>query len=235
MNVSSINATPIKPQSFGKVENDPKYDYVLETTDQINEKFVNSSSLKKPIAAAASIALATAVAFVSGKRIASLVEHVFKKAPEVLEAGLKKGAGAVKSAATSLKGISPEKTILSENSKLAGKKLGNLINGIKIGKAGNILGDGLEKVHEFGKKVYTKIATHGLKDGGNKAANAFENLFGLGAVTTILPGLLKRDTNGDGVSDILQRSQNVYTGTQTRFAGAVDKASTFADIIETLC
>ncbi len=235
MNVSAISATPIKPQSFGKVEDDPIYTRVLETTDELNDKYVNSSSLKKPLAAALSIALAGAVAFVSGKRIASVVEHVFKKAPAVVEAGLKKGAKAVSGAATSLKGISPDKTILSENSKLAGKKLGKLINKIKIGKAGNFAGNVLDKVQEFGKKVYNRIATQGLKEGGNKAANAFENLFGIGAVSTILPGLLKRDTNGDGVSDILQRSQNVYTGTQTRFAGAVDKASTFADIIETLC
>ena len=234
MNISATNCTPIRPKaSFGN-NSENEYKKVLETTDELNDKFVNSQNVKKPIAAIASIALAGVIAFASGKRIANIVQVAFKKSPEVLQTGLKKGAAAVEAFAGKLQSVDPEKKLIKEGSKLADKKLGTMLNKISIGAIANKVGAAVEKTEGVARKAYDKVAYMGLKEGGDKAAKAMENLFGIGAVATIVPGVLKRDANDDGVADILQRGQNAYTGSQTKFAGAIDKANTFAEIVDSL-
>ena len=235
MNISAVSCSPIKPKaSFGQVEDKTNYEQVTKVTEAMNDELVQSKNIKKPLAAALSIGLAVALAYASGKRIAGIVSHIFKKAPETLESFFKKGAQLTEGLAGKLKTVNPDKKIVGEGSKLAGKKLGNLLNKVKIGKIENTVGSLLEKAEGTAKKVYKKIAYAGLQEGGNKAAKAMENIFGWGAVGTVVPTVLKKDANEDGVSDILQRGQNAYTGTQSKFAGAIDKANGLADLVDLL-
>lgn len=219
MNVSAINCTPIKPQtpSFngGFVDKSDDYDRVVEVTSRINDEFVESDSIKKPVAAAASIGLAGLLAFASGKKLATFASTYLKKAPQTLETALKTGSKAVKNAS---------KTLINENPD-------------KLSKAKNIAGKAIEGAENIARKGYKKLAYAGISEevvNPERATKAFQNIGGWLGLATVFPAICGRDANNDGVSDILQRGQNAYTGTKGTFDRAFENTSKIAELADIL-
>lgn len=211
MAVPAVNCSPIKPQtSFGKA-NGENYNEVVKLTDSLNDDFVNSSQIKKPVAAAASIALAALVAYVGGSKIASVITKVAPKAPEVFTSNIDKVGNTVSKVAKNLQKEAPG----------------------KLGKVKNFAGKALSKAGTVVKKGYDKIGGN-IENVAEKSNTVFQNVFGVGAMATILPGLFSKDCDQNGVSDILEKGQNAYTGTKTGVAGALEKTSQFAELIDLL-
>ena len=78
MKVSAINATPIKPQSFGMAKEDRKeIETVLDKTDAVYGAVVQPN-VKKPIAIVASVGLAVLSAYLFGSKLAYGATKVFK-------------------------------------------------------------------------------------------------------------------------------------------------------------
>ena len=209
MSISAINCTPIKPQvSFGNTltDEDGKYVAVRKLTDELNDSLVKSEDIKKPVAVVASVALAGLAAFASGKKLASLVINDNSKIPELFEKGLKKGADSMKKMAANLSKENPA---------------------TKLDKAKNLAGRVIGAVESTGRKAYSKIAAKG-------AASAFTNTAGVAAAATVIPAVCSRDTDSDGVSDIMQKGTNAYTGTTTKFDSIIDTATKLSAIAEVL-
>jgi len=208
MSISAVNCTPIKPQvSFGKDDySDREFMALQKLTDDLNDTFVNSDDIKKPAAIAASIALAGVVAFVSGQKIASVVTRVAPKLPETIQGGLRKGANFVKNQAVKLQSEAPS---------------------TKLDKAKNVAGKAIGKAECVARDLYKKVAT-------GDAVSTFKNAVGLGAVATVVPTVCSKDNDGDGVSDIMQKGTNAYTGTKTRFGAILENTSKFAELVEIL-
>ncbi len=226
MNISATNCTPIKPQaSFGGNEKgnshidkelpSDEYTRTIIIADKANEDLVNSDSIKKPIAAAASVALAGLVAFVSGKKIAQVATSVCKTLPTTVENTLKKSSSIVQEKA----------------SKLASESSG------KLAKAKNITGKALKKTEEFARKGYTKIAYSGIADNvvnPERANKAFQNVVGAATVAATVPVVCSKDSDGNGVADLMEKTTNAYAGTTKKCSSAVQGASQIAELISEL-
>lgn len=211
MGIPAVNCSPIKPQiGFGKA-NGENYNEVLQITDKLNDEFVNSNQIKKPVAAFASIALAALVAYVGGSKLAGVVTKMAPKAPGAVTAGIDKAGSAISKVATNLQKETPG----------------------KLGKIKNVAGKVLDKAGNLAKKGYNKIGGN-IENVSEKSNTVFQNIFGVGAMATVLPGLLSKDGDENGVSDILEKGQNAYTGTKTGVAGALEKTSQFAELIDLL-
>ena len=213
MNVSAVNCTPLKPQvSFGNNE-DVSYAQVLNLTKGLNDEFVSSEEIKSPVAALASIGLAGLLAYAGGKGVGNILSKVSKGRIVTGFEGL-------------LKGVSTKAKDFS----------GKLINQNpgKLNKVKNVAGNTIEKAEGFGRRVYNKLANSGLAENAtaaDKTKNAFLNAAGWAGVATVFPDICARDTDGDGVKDILQKSQNACTGTETRFDRYLHDASLIAELV----
>ena len=196
MSISAINCTPIKPNVSFNGKDDDNYALLSEKTEQVDE-FIQSHEIKTPIAAAASVVLAAILAFASGKRIGALISSKFaKNAPEVMDKAIAKGS----------------KYVNSAKDKLLNASGGN------IAKVKNFAGKVIGKASELGSKGYAKLQTIGLPKDATVAqmkANGFNNIAGCAALATVFPSVISRDSNHDGVSDILEKGQNAYTGQTT--------------------
>jgi|GEM_PF-6030257 len=217
MNVSAVNCTPIRPKasSFGSYERD-RYDEVNNLTERLNDKIVKADDLKNPIAVGASIALAMLVSYGGAKGAVSLISKKLPAAGVYIESGLKKAAGALKSGADSLIKSAPD----SKFSK------------IKI-RTGKILGG----AENFVRSAYKKIAYSGIpKEAVNpeRAGIAFANAAGAASALGSAAVICTADRDGDGVKDIMQKSQNVYTGAKTKYGNAMDTIGLFSEIIQTI-
>lgn len=219
MNVSAINCTPIKPQtpsfngSFADKSED--YDRVLEVTSRINDQFVESATIKRPIAAAASVGLAGLLAFASGKKLAGFVSTYAKKAPLALENALKTGS----------------KTVQNTSKKLINE------NPDKLSKAKNIAGKAIKGAEDIARKGYKKLAYTGISEeviNPERAEKAFKNIGGWLGLATIFPGVCKRDTNENNVPDLLEIGANAYTGTKSKFDKAFENTSKITELVELL-
>ena len=211
MSIPAVNCSPIKPQvTFGKA-NGENYKEVVQLTDKLNDEFVNSDQIKKPVAAFASIALAALVAYVGGSKIASVITKMVPKAPGAVTNGIDRAGKAISEAATNLQKDAPG----------------------KLGKIKNVTGKVLQKAGNVAKLGYDKIGGN-IENAAEKSSTVFQNIFGVGAMATVLPGLFSKDSDKNGVSDILEKGQNAYTGTKTGVAGALEKTSQFAELIDLL-
>lgn len=240
MNVSAINCTPIKPQvSFGNTENEEKLNDEEKLSDEaklekfnqfadsVNDEFVNSSSVKKPIAAVVSVLLAGLIAYAGGKRIAQIAinggEKLHLNLPEMLDKSLRRVSNTVKQAATSLKNENPVS---------------------KPEKIKNTISKALTYVDQRARKLYRNVAYNGLKIAEDvvdekakiaaKQACAFANLGGIAGIATAFPAVAVKDSNNDGVSDILQRGQNAYTGAKTKMGQVMEKAGKISELVDLL-
>lgn len=220
MSISAINCVPIKPKasfagSEGTKEKHVDYDEILKVTDKAydqvsKDNYVSSKSIKKPLAIASSLALAGLVSYVGGAKIATLTSKVFKNAPEKMVAGLDKVMTKIPETAENLKASTG-----------------------KFAKGKAVAGKVLNKFSSIAKKGYDKIGGN-LEAGQVKNQKVFENIFGIVSTASLLPGLLTKDANKDGVSDILQRGQNAYTGAKTNVNDAVANLSLVGELVDIL-
>ncbi len=222
MSIPAVNCTTIKPQvSFGKADNDEErlYNY-SKFADEVNDKYINSQNVKKPVAAAVSVALAGLIAFASGKLLASkaaIVAEKFKiNLPEILDSSLGK------------------------LSKLSSDVSGRLIKEnpvTKSEKAADLAGKVIAGATNCAKKVYNKVAKSGVTPLDTQEvikSKAFANLGGTLGVATILPSVCSKDNDENGIADILEKGQNAYTGTKNKMGKLMEDASKFSDLVELL-
>ncbi len=217
MSISAINCTPIKPHvSFGKKESE-KFDEINGYSDKINEQFVKSSDIKKPVAVAASVALAALTTYAGAKGVTSVItSKIAPKAGEIVEKNLQSAANAVKTKADSLANTGAEASF-STVKKYTGKALGTVEDGAR--------------------SIYKSIAYSGIsKDVVNpeRANKALGNVIGTGAAAATVADICTIDSNGDGISDIMQKSQNAYTGAKTSYGNAFETVSVLSDIAQVL-
>lgn len=213
MSISAINCVPIKPQvNFGR-DNEKELDYnnVVCVADKLNDNFVHSSTIKKPLAIASSLALATLIAYVGGSKVATGISKIIPSAPNKVVGGIDK---LIKKSADTAKILKESPTgKMGTVKKFAGKTLG--------------------LVSKVSAKGYDKLGGN-IADTAKKNAKVFENIIGLGATASILPGLLSKDANEDGVSDILQKGQNAYTGAKTSVNESLGNLTLFGELIDLL-
>ena len=89
----------------------------------------------------------------------------------------------------------------------------------------------------YGKSLYRKIAYSGVADDATAAvrqAKAFANLGGIAGIATAFPAVVAKDSNNDGVSDILQTGQNAYTGAKTKMGQVMEEAGKFSELVDLL-
>ena len=216
MTISAINCSPIKPQvSFGNEQEN--FEKISGISDKINEKIVDSNDIKKPVAVCASIALAALGAYVGAKNVTSALTK--KVAPNMgvkVEAGLKTAANAIKANASKLAETAPE-TKFAKVKTLAGKAVGS--------------------VEGAARNLYKKVAYSGLSKemvNPEKASAALANVAGAVAGASALSTVLTKDSDGDGIKDIMQKSQNVYTGTKTKCGNAFETVNLLGEIAQAL-
>ena len=249
MNISAINATPIKPQSFKGVESN--YKQLHSLSNELQADCVDSNDIKKPLAIAASLGALVTMAYASGKTSAKagsvvfdMIQDAFNKVKtkgkdvanevkdeakeavkkanlgEVFETGLRKAASFVSENVAKLRTVADEGVELTKTQKIKNK-----------------IADVVDFVVDFAKNIYKKIAYSNIPAdvvGAEKAEQAFENVAGAVSVATVVPEVLSRDADGDGVRDILQKSQNAYTRSEERFGHLTQDISTFGEIVKSL-
>lgn len=71
-----------------------------------------------------------------------------------------------------------------------------------------LVGSGVEKIEEFAKNLYKT----NIKGADGTASEAFVKLAGAAGAIFGTKALVETDGNGDGISDIAQKSQNAYSG-----------------------
>lgn len=243
MSITPVNCTPIKPQvSFGN--HDGLNIYAVTASDDNLEKFdrvynsvkdIPDTKIKKPLVAAISVATAAFFTFISGKMIASKTADLAKTGVE----SLKNLIPALKGKNISLnlpeltnkaaKGISKGMKAVAENLKVStpvtkGQKVKNA--------ASKVVGFTEDKAKRLYKTVLYSNAETLAPEIANK--KAFEKIGGIVALSTVFPSLIKRDENDNGVSDILEKGQNAYTGAKQKVGGVFEKVSKFAEVISSL-
>ncbi len=216
MNISPVNCSPIKPQAFGSEGyNEDNYNKVLVLTNQMNDELVHSDNIKTPIAAVASVALAGAVAFVSGKKVAQVATTVCKNLPAAFEKTLKTAS----------------KSLQNAGEKLTGANSGKLL------KLKNYTGKAISGIENAARTAYKKLAYSGIASDIPKSdipKRAFQNLAGWAAVAVSVPSLCAKDANANGVSDLVEKNTNAYDGISKKCTGAVQSASKIADLVSEL-
>ena len=222
MNISAMNCTPIKPQvaSFkGDKFSDEDFDALIEMTDKINDEYVQSSTIKKPLAIVGSVALAAVAAFTFGTKIVAFVNKIVPSLTDpnnkmYFEKFIKNGANKAKNIATDLQSGTG-----------------------KAPKFKKAVGSVLETVIEGAKNIYKKITTIGtskLTDDVTIAQKKLENLGGVAAAATFVPAAVSSDSDEDCVSDMCQKGVNAYTGTKSQINKAVEGANVLGDLVEAL-
>ena len=214
MSISAINCTPIKPQvSSFKGESEFDYDKLRTVTDKVNDQFIKKGDVKNPLSIMLSVAIALAASYGAGKAAGLGAGKLFPKLGVALENGLKTASTAIKNQAV--------------------KMQSNVVSG-KIGNIEKLAGSLLEKANTVAKDTYKKVAYAKISPATvnpERATQAMANVVGLafGAKTAV--DLATKDENGDGVKDIMQKSQNFYTGSQTTYGNVMKKMDTISSIV----
>ena len=215
MSISAVNCTPIKPNaSFGSKE---KYEQINDSLEKLNEQYVKASDIKRPAAVGASVALAALTTYAGARGITNFAtSKLAPRAGEVVETHLKSAADKVKNKAQELIGTPKEET-LSSVKQFAGKAV--------------------EKLEAGARSIYKTVAYSGISkelQNPDRARKALGNVVGTGAAVAATADICTIDSNDDGVSDILQKSQNVYTGAKTTFQNAFDTVSVISEVAQVL-
>lgn len=137
-----------------------------------------------------------------------------------VENGLKKAAGFAK------ENIGKLRTVAEEGKELT-----------KFQKIKNVAADVLDFVLDFAKKAYKKIAYSNIDKkvvGDERAKQAFENVAGVAGAAVVVPDVLTRDADDDGIKDILQKSQNAYTKAEEKFGHLAEDISAVGEVLRML-
>ncbi len=208
-NESNVIVDDAQVDEFNKADD---YNKAIGLTEELEDKFVNTKDIKKPGAVALSVGAA------GGKTFLKTVATVFaldkvtnNKFSNLFEQGMKKVAKATE--------FVSGKMIKSE--------------GKKLSKVANVLGGFVQKAEGSLKSVYKKIATT-TKDGikTHSASKGLAVLAGIASVFAFVPAICKRDNNGDGVADLVQKSQSAYDKTNSKCSKLLDGANCVSEIAQ---
>ena len=245
MNISAINCTPIKPKvSFGDVEH-KNFDAekLHDMATDLNERSVDSKDIKKPIAVVASLAALAGIAYGGGKKIATGANVIYEKVAAAAKPAIKETADDVAQAAKNTNlGV-----VLEDGLKKASSIASQAISKVRVPASEEITvltksqhlrnksADILEKGLNIAKNAYKKVAYSGIADdivGAARSQAALENVAGVIGLATVVPEIVARDANDDGVNDIMQKSQNAYTSKEEQIKAAADNLGAVSDIVQ---
>lgn len=222
MNISAINCTPIKPQSFGmncdgegtqevNLKKAPvSYDTLLKTADEFESNYIASSDVKTPGQIATSVGLLGIKTFAVGAAAATLMASL-------------SGGKIPNTAINGLKNVS--KGLINTSQKLAEANTG------KLGKVRSVAAKGIAGAEKYAHAFYNKVIAKGTE---GDIAKQFSRLVGLAVAANAVPAACKIDNNNDGISDITQRSQSIYDTTKTNCNKLVEGASLFSEVASVL-
>ncbi len=233
MNVSAVNCTPIKPTvSFGAEKGE--YEKVAGLTDQITDSYVNANDIKTPGQVVASVGAAGIKSFASGAIAAGLIAGLFKSAPTKLQGLLKTGSKKVRCVAANLSD-----------------------DAAKHAKIKKPIGKAIAKTEQVARNVYKKFinadvrnlvdeTAENLTDDAVKAAKqlnqeisanatrGFQKLGGALSTAAIVPAILTKDNDGDGVKDLVQKSQSAYSKVDAKNHELTSNLSAMAELASIL-
>lgn len=178
----------------------------FEKASDLFGQLVDSEDMKGPVAAVASVGYAGVKSFAKGAATALLADKLFNNKPsELFKQGLKKGSELAENASVKL--------LTSE--------------GKKISKFANIAGEAIDKTNGALKQAYKTISK-------NSATKGLAIVGGALTALALVPGLLKKDSNEDGVADIMQKSQNVYAQNTQKLDKFQEKMGVAAELAQLL-
>ena len=257
MNISAVKCTPIKPQSFKSL--DENYQQLRNTSQKLSSECVDTNDIKKPLAIATSLAALVGFGIAQGRVSAKASSAVFETVQELFSKYKAKGQEAAADVAADVKDAA-SKVANEAKETVKNAKLGVAVeNGLKkasafakenisklrtvaeegkeltkFQKVKNFVADALDFVVEFAKDIYKKIAYSNIDEkivGDERAKQAFENVAGVAGAAVVVPEVLSRDADGDGVKDILQKSQNAYTKAEEKFGHLSEEISAVGEVV----
>lgn len=187
MAISAINNTGVNQQISFRNNEPEKKDNTNQSRYHIRNHFVNSKDIKEPVVVAGTLVGAALLSYLSVQCIAAGILARFAPNLSVkAESGLRNTANKIKNTSDSWSKTQPE-GIFSKAKNYAGKAIG--------------------KVESGARKLYKGIAYIGLPEtmqGKERTYNALGNIAGTAAFGVTLHQLCTKDSDGDGVKDILQ-------------------------------
>lgn len=198
-----VNACAVEPDRFVRA-------------DEPENKTVEAKDVKNPIETIASVAVAIGSIYLLGVKVARLTQKGVSKIskdiiPNSFDSATKKVDQLLKSA--------------SEN-------LVKSADDTKFGKVKKLASEVIDYAEKNAKKAY-KMLSKVTEDGVEKSspAKAFERVAGIASVAAVTPGILTKDRNNDGVSDIVQRSENAYFNASKNVDEAESGVGKILDIV----
>ena len=233
MQIGAINSTNFKGYN-PEIIDIPQEDYEVisyefdsdidkfEKATEITDKLINNEQ-KGIIATGATILGYAGKSFIKGASAIGGADSLFgNKISVFFEKGLKKASNFIQGTAQTLK----------------------TKEGKKLSKLANITGKGLEKAEQLARKSYkalsatTKEITEKTIEGDNikeitkkvkshEAGKGLAMVAGIISALALVPGLLKKDDNEDGIPDFKQKSQKVFA----KNSQVIDKIGEQATIV----
>ena len=249
MNISAVKATPIKPQSFKGIEQN--YKQLHSFSNELQANSVESDDIKKPLAIAASLAALVTMSYVNGKASAKAGSAIFELIQDSINKIKSKGQEVVNEVKDDAKqavkksnlgevvetGLKKAAAFVSENTAKLRTSAEDAVKLTKSQVVKNKIADAIDFVLDLAKSIYKKIAYSNIPAdvvGAQRAEDAFENVAGAVSVATVVPEILSRDADGDGVKDILQKSQNAYTRSEEKFGKLSKDINAVGEIVQIL-
>lgn len=201
----------------------------FEKAAELTGKLLDSDK-KGILATGATVAGIGVTSFTKGASVTAGIDRLSgDKVSELFESSLKKGSKFIQEAASNLQA--------SE-----GKKLSTLAN---------FTGKALKKGEEIARAAYKNLSTATKKvagevmDGDNvkqvvkkikthSAGKGLAMVTGIASAIALVPGLLKKDANNDGVADFKQKTQNVYAKNSKAIDQLGEKATLAVELAQLL-
>ncbi len=173
--------------------------------------------LKSPLVIAGSVAASILATYAVGKRAGSMITAIpaMKNVPVAIEENLKTASKKVQN--------------------YAAKLISDVSEGT-ISKVKNIAGKTIKGAEKAARTGYKKIAYYNTENVINpeRARRAFTNAAGAVAAASVVPQILTKDNNEDGIKDIVQKSQNAYTGRSNDIGRTVNDLTMIGELITAL-
>ena len=196
MKINSIQNYNTNKASF-KASEENIYQQTSQKVKDITDGYI-SKEVKSPAQIAFSMALVGLKTFICGAGAAMLLASVFKTAPTKTQKALK----------------SVSKELVDFSKKVVDDPT------TKLQKITNFAKKGIGKTEEIARDAYKKVICKGFEaipEGADEKIikeitdknnlKAFTRLGGASAVAALTPAIFKKDEDGDGVKDILQKAQ----------------------------
>ncbi len=212
--INSINfkanpaACPVCEDETGIFANgDFKGEEVIDTIDKFQKTIVDSEDIKGPAAIVTAVSCAGAKTFLKGAGAALALDRLTSDNISThFENLLRRFDGIIKNASKSLSNF---------EGKAGVKKLATLVS------------NGMNHAEVFAKNAYKKIS-------GSKSTRGLAITAGIASAVTGLIQILGKDGDGDGIKDIMQKSQNVYAANSAKIDRVQEGAGLLAEAFQLL-